>query len=88
MTEHSTPVQSIDHGASETPTNYVQTGQSGVLVGSSPGRITTHTDSADTRPWWQTAWATRVALILILLLASYFRFLGITTWDSGSGQHP
>ncbi len=40
------------------------------------------------RPWWQTARATRAALVLILLLAAYFRFLGLTDWDSGTGQHP
>lgn len=40
------------------------------------------------RPWWRTAWATRLALILILLVGAYFRTLSLHTWDGGTGQHP
>lgn len=45
------------------------------------------TTSVD-RSWWRTAWATRIALVLILLLGAYFRTLGLFTWESGTGQHP
>ncbi|MCG8348452.1 MAG: DUF2298 domain-containing protein, partial [Chloroflexales bacterium] len=41
-----------------------------------------------TRPWWRTAWATRLVLILILLVGAYFRTLSLHTWDGGTGQHP
>lgn len=51
--------------------------------------LDTHSPSAPrVRAWWRTAWATHIALIMILLLGGYFRTLGLTTWDSGTGQHP
>nr|MCU0492458.1 glycosyltransferase family 39 protein [Chloroflexaceae bacterium] len=40
------------------------------------------------QPWWRAAWFARVALVLILLIAAYFRTLSLTTWDAGTGQHP
>lgn len=40
------------------------------------------------RPWWRTLGASRVALVLILLVAAYFRTLSLGNWDSGTGQHP
>ncbi len=49
---------------------------------------TRHASTSIVRPWWRTAWATRIALILILFLGAYFRTLGLTTWDAGTGQHP
>ena len=33
-------------------------------------------------------WGGRLLLVAIMLLAAYFRFMSITNWDAGTGQHP
>lgn len=55
-----------------------------------PGRadLSSRISSTPSRVWWHTAWIARATLLLILLLGAYFRLIGITTWDGGTGQHP
>ncbi len=66
----------------------VQAGQPSLPATASEPTYPRSSVAAPTQAWWQTAWAARAALLLILLLAAYFRFLGLTTWDKGTGQHP
>jgi YYY domain-containing protein len=40
------------------------------------------------QPWWRSVWAVRLALVLILLVGAYFRFLSLTDWDNGTMLHP
>ncbi len=39
-------------------------------------------------PQWQKAWLTRIALLCILLIGTYFRTINLFDWDGGTGQHP
>lgn len=40
------------------------------------------------KPESSSVWLARLLLVFILLLGAYFRTLGLTDWDAGTGQHP